>query len=191
MQKRFFAVVLASTMILVPACKKEESTPQMRVLATMKVQDKGSMVFELDPAKAPKAVEQFTKLAKQHQYDGLLFFHVSKDGVIQSGCPFNDGSGTASTAVQTDIDSGYQTARGDLVMRAHFQNDPTAVSSQFLIFKQPVPREDGKHPFLGKLIEGHEVLDSIHIGDTLSTLTIEEIPLTAPAEPAEPAESAE
>ncbi|MBD3286240.1 peptidylprolyl isomerase [candidate division WOR-3 bacterium] len=169
------SLVLTGVILLLPACKKEE-TPisEKRIYATMKVIDKGEMVFELTPDKSPKAVEQFVNVANEGFYNNLLFYHVSKGGVVQSGCPGNDGSGHHNKAVKASIDTAYHTARGDLMMNAHFTSDPTAVSSQFIILKQPAPELDGKHPLIGRLIEGAAVLDSVHIGDTLLTVTIEE-----------------
>jgi len=182
MNKRcvILSVILAGVILLLPACKEKE-TPlsEKKIFATMKVIQKGEMVFELTPGKSPKAVEQFITLANEGYYNNLLFFHVSKEGIVQSGCAFNDGSGYADKAVKTNIDTAYRTARGDLVMNAHFQNDPTAVSSQFILFKQPAAELDAKHPLIGKLIEGAEVMDSIHIGDTLLSVEIQEVEKTS------------
>ena len=136
MKKRcvILTLILACVILILPACKEKE-TPiaEKKIYATMKIIGKGEIVFELSPDKSPKAVEQFMKLAKDGYYNNLLFFHVSKEGVTQSGCAFNDGSGYANKAVKSTIDPEYKTSRGDLVMNAHFENDPTAVSSQFII----------------------------------------------------------
>jgi peptidyl-prolyl cis-trans isomerase B (cyclophilin B) len=180
MNRRYIVLTLAltCTMLVTPACKKEEEAPYAgkRLEVTMEVKEKdalkGSMVFELMPEKSPKAVEQFADLVNQGYYNNLLFFHVSQSGIVQSGCPFNDGSGHADKAVKANIDSEYIPARGDLVLNTHFEGDPTAVSSQFIIFKQPVAELNGKYPLIGKLVAGAEVLDSIHIGDTLLTVTL-------------------
>lgn len=47
---------------------------------------RGAMVFELYPSEAPKSVEHFKSLANDKKfYDGLEFYRVSKDFVVQGG----------------------------------------------------------------------------------------------------------
>jgi hypothetical protein len=53
--------------------------------------NRGTIVMDLDPALAPKTVNNFVGLARQGYYDGLTFHRVVPDFVIQGGCP--DGSG--------------------------------------------------------------------------------------------------
>jgi peptidylprolyl isomerase domain and WD repeat-containing protein 1 len=45
---------------------------------------------------APKAVENFVGLIKKGYYDGLIFHRVIKGFMIQTGCPFGDGTGGES-----------------------------------------------------------------------------------------------
>ena len=45
----------------------------------------GDISIRLFPEAAPKAVENFTDLAKQGYYDGLTFHRVMKDFMIQGG----------------------------------------------------------------------------------------------------------
>jgi len=184
MHKRFFilTLVVAGALVLLPVCKKPEdgSSVKTKIKASFQVSgDKGRggiMVFELDPAKSPKGVERFVTLAKQGMYDGLLMFHVSKEGLIQSGCPFNDGSGAApdNKVIKAELDTTLKTMHGMLVMRAHFENDPAMISSQILLFKNPVLTEDGKNCFIGMLVQGGPVLDSIHKDDTIISVKITE-----------------
>lgn len=56
----------------------------------------GNIKFRLFPEYAPKAVENFTTLVKQGYYDGLTFFRIGADFMIQSGDPKNDGTGGES-----------------------------------------------------------------------------------------------
>lgn len=65
-------------------------------VAVMTVKDYGEIVIRLFPEQAPKAVENFTELARQGYYDGLTFHRVIKDFMIQGGDPRGDGTGGKS-----------------------------------------------------------------------------------------------
>ena len=56
----------------------------------------GDIHIRLFPEAAPKAVENFTALAKGGYYDGLTFHRVMKDFMIQGGDPRGDGTGGES-----------------------------------------------------------------------------------------------
>src|SRR6478735_473099 len=60
--------------------------------ATMTTSE-GTMELELFDDDAPKTVDNFTKLARDGFYDGLVFHRVIPDFMIQAGCPRGDGTG--------------------------------------------------------------------------------------------------
>jgi peptidyl-prolyl cis-trans isomerase B (cyclophilin B) len=177
MRKRF--LVLCLTLLVAGlgglSCKKQAPVEPESIKAEIEVQNRGTMVFVLDHKEAPNAVKQFTKLAKEGYYDGLLFWYISQLGLVQSGCAYNDGTGYATTVVKGEMDTTRLTKRGSLVMIHHFDNDPTLLSSQWLICKKSVPEIDGKHTIIGQLIGGDAVLDKIEKGDTVVSVTIKEI----------------
>jgi hypothetical protein len=53
----------------------------------------GAVAVELFDEDAPKTVENFTKLAGDGFYDGLIFHRVIPDFMIQGGCPLGRGTG--------------------------------------------------------------------------------------------------
>ena len=53
----------------------------------------GAIEIELFPADAPKTVENFTTLARDGFYDGVIFHRVIPDFMIQGGDPTGTGSG--------------------------------------------------------------------------------------------------
>ena len=53
----------------------------------------GTLELELFDDDAPKTVANFTKLAGEGYYDGLVFHRVIPDFMIQGGCPRGDGTG--------------------------------------------------------------------------------------------------
>lgn len=52
--------------------------------------NRGLILLELDPSLAPTTVNNFVYLAQNHFYDGMKFYRVVKNEIIQTGAP--DGS---------------------------------------------------------------------------------------------------
>ena len=62
----------------------------------MNIKDYGEVKIRLFPEYAEKGVENFTGLADQGYYDGLIFHRVIKDFMIQGGDPLGTGMGGES-----------------------------------------------------------------------------------------------
>ena len=93
----------------------------------------GDISIRLFPEAAPKAVENFTDLAKQGYYDGLTFHRVMKDFMIQGGDPKGDGTGGESKwgeAFVDEFDQKLMNLRGSLSMA---NSGPDTNGSQFFI----------------------------------------------------------
>jgi len=98
----------------------------------------GKMVVALDPATAPKSVNNFVFLARKHFYDGLTFHRVAKDFVIQGGDPKGDGSGGPGYKVQAETPaSGYQV--GSVAWAKGGQEPAGTAGSQFFVVTSPSP----------------------------------------------------
>lgn len=63
-------------------------------VATMEVENFGTIKIELYPEQAPETVANFITLANRGFYDGLTFHRVVKDFMIQGGDPSGDGTGS-------------------------------------------------------------------------------------------------
>ena len=75
----------------------------------------GPIEIELYPNEAPKTVENFTKLAGDGYYDGLIFHRVIPDFMIQGGCP--EGTGTGGPGYQFEDEfNEHKVERGALAM---------------------------------------------------------------------------
>ena len=75
----------------------------------------GPIEIELYPGEAPKTVENFTKLAGEGFYDGLIFHRVIPDFMIQGGCP--EGTGTGGPGYQFEDEfNDHKVERGALAM---------------------------------------------------------------------------
>jgi len=84
--------ILAGILILglsVGISAQEKSTAPTKVkLPTVTIEtNKGTIVMELYPDKAPKTVENFVTLVKKGYYDGILFHRIVPGFVIQGGDP--------------------------------------------------------------------------------------------------------
>lgn len=63
-------------------------------IATIEVENYGTMKIELYPDQAPNTVNNFIALANNQFYDGLTFHRIIKDFMIQGGDINKDGTGS-------------------------------------------------------------------------------------------------
>ena len=118
----------------------------------------GAIEIELYPDEAPKTVENFTKLARDSFYDGVIFHRVIPDFMIQGGDPTGTGSGGPGYQFE-DEQNEHSVVRGMLAMA---NAGPNTNGSQFFI----VTADDcswlsGKHTVFGRVVNGMDVADAI------------------------------
>ena len=89
-------------------------------LPTVEMQtNKGRILIELYPDKAPKTVEMFLYNVKHGFYDGTIFHRVIENFMIQGG-GFNSAmeeKKVLTPALQNEADNGLYNSRGTLAMR--------------------------------------------------------------------------
>ena len=120
------------------------------------------MELELFDADAPNTVENFTKLARDGFYDGLVFHRVIPDFMIQGGCPRGDGTGGPGYSFEDEFND-RPVARGYLAMA---NSGPDTNGSQFFIVTtDEAPWLDGKHTVFGRVTSGQDVADRISMVD--------------------------
>ena len=120
------------------------------------------MELELFDDDAPKTVDNFTKLARDGFYDGLVFHRVIPDFMIQAGCPRGDGTGGPGYSFEDEFND-HPVARGYLAMA---NSGPNTNGSQFFIVTvDEAPWLDGKHTVFGRLTSGQNVADRISTVD--------------------------
>ncbi|MDF2532253.1 MAG: peptidyl-prolyl cis-trans isomerase (rotamase) - cyclophilin family [Clostridia bacterium] len=138
---------------------------------------------------APKAVENFIKLAEKDYYDGLIFHRVMADFMIQGGDPTGTGRGGDSIygkPFEDEFSDRLHNFRGALSMansganinRSQFfivqrkemgeqatqwmqQNNVTSQLQQVYQEKGGTPWLDNKHTVFGQVFEGIEIVDKI------------------------------
>jgi cyclophilin family peptidyl-prolyl cis-trans isomerase len=128
----------------------------------------GSIVVELDQAKAPKTVENFLAYVDSGYYDGTIFHRVIPGFMIQGGGHTADMMRkTTKGPVQNESKNGLSNARGTIAMAR--TGDPHSATSQFFInsVDNSGGLDAGKTPdgwgytVFGKVVEGMDVVDAI------------------------------
>jgi len=136
--------------------------------------NKGQMKVEFFEEDAPKAVENFTKLAKDGFYDNLTWHRVIPNFVIQGGCPKGDGSGGPGYTIDCELDGENQYHERGVLSMAHAGRNTGG--SQFFIChsRENTKHLDRHHTAFGKVVEGLDVLDAIQQGDSIDTIEVTE-----------------
>lgn len=118
----------------------------------------GDITIELWPDKAPQTVGNFVGLARQGFYDDLVFHRIIHDFMIQGGCPKGTGTGGPGYDFADEIND-EKLVKGVLAMANAGPN--TNGSQFFIITAAATPWLDGAHTGFGRVVEGHEAVDSL------------------------------
>ncbi|MGM9652953.1 MAG: peptidylprolyl isomerase [Eubacteriales bacterium] len=125
----------------------------------------GVIKLELYPDIAPITVANFTKLADEGFYDGLIFHRVIEGFMIQGGDPTGTGYGDPSQETikgefaQNGVKNTISHVRGVISMARSQKYD--SASSQFFIVHKDATYLDGQYAAFGRVTEGMEVVDAI------------------------------
>ena len=120
----------------------------------------GDVEVELYDEDAPKTVANFTKLAGEGFYDGVVFHRVIPDFMIQGGCPRGDGTGGPSYSFEDELND-HKVERGALAMA---NSGPNTNGSQFFVVTADACAWlDGKHTVFGRVTSGQDVVDRISL----------------------------
>ena len=123
----------------------------------------GAVELELFSDDAPRTVENFSTLARDGFYDGLVFHRVIPDFMIQGGDPTGTGSGGPGYQFEDEFND-HPVARGALAMA---NSGPNTNGSQFFIVTaEACPWLDGRHTVFGRVRSGMDVVDEISRTDT-------------------------
>jgi peptidyl-prolyl cis-trans isomerase B (cyclophilin B) len=123
----------------------------------------GAIEIELYAEDAPKTVENFTKLAGDGFYDGVIFHRVIPDFMVQGGDPTGTGRGGPGYTFEDEFND-HRIERGALAMANAGPN--TNGSQFFIVTAVACPWLDGKHTVFGRVSAGMDVVDAISGLDT-------------------------
>lgn len=141
--------------------------------------EKGNMTVEFYDNDAPKAVENFKKLATEGFYDGIAFHRVIPNFMVQGGCPNSkDGAagmaGTGGPGYQIDceLDGENQFHDRGVLSMAHAGRNTGG--SQFFIChsRANTAHLDRNHTCFGKVVENVDIVDEIKQGDKILTIEV-------------------
>jgi cyclophilin family peptidyl-prolyl cis-trans isomerase len=123
----------------------------------------GAIEVELFDEDAPKTVQNFTKLAGDGFYNGIVFHRVIPDFMIQGGDPTGTGSGGPGYTFEDEFND-QKIVRGALAMANAGPN--TNGSQFFIVTTDAAPWLDGKHTVFGRVTNGMDVVDTIEQVET-------------------------
>ena len=163
------------------SCPPMSIDPAKQYVATLET-EKGNIVIELFPDKAPLAVNNFVYLARSGWYDGVSFHRVIPEFVAQGGDPSGTGFGGPGYAFINET-SDLKFDKSGVVAMANA--GPDSNGSQFFITYAPTPQLDGGYTIFGQVIAGQDVAESLTPrdpsqpvdlpeGDQILRVTIEE-----------------
>jgi peptidyl-prolyl cis-trans isomerase B (cyclophilin B) len=125
--------------------------------------NQGDITIELFDDDAPKTVENFTKLAADGFYEGVIFHRIIKDFMIQGGDPTGTGRGGPGYTFEDEAND-HKIVRGALAMANAGPN--TNGSQFFIVTTEAAPWLDGKHTVFGRVTDGMDVVDKIEASET-------------------------
>lgn len=134
-------------------------------IATIEMENGGTIVCELYPDVAPQSVRNFIALANKGFYDGLIFHRVISGFMIQGGCPQGTGMGGPGYRIKGEFKhngfskNNLKHTRGVLSMARSMM--PDTAGSQFFIMHDKAPHLDGEYAAFGMVIEGMDEVDKI------------------------------
>ncbi|MFA6528557.1 MAG: peptidylprolyl isomerase [Candidatus Gracilibacteria bacterium] len=112
---------------------------------------------------APEIVKNFTTLAGEGYYDGLIFHRIIEGFMIQGGDPKGNGTGGHSykgedTKLDDEIAPELSHIRGAVSMA---NSGPNTNGSQFFIVHKDSTFLDGGYSIFAQVYEGMDVVDAI------------------------------
>ncbi len=130
--------------------------------------NKGIVIIELYPEKAPETVKNFLHYVNEGKYNSTVFHRVVK-GFVNQGGGYNHDYKLVDTfePIKNEADNGLKNLRGTIAMAR--KNDPDSARNQFFIntadnkildHKDKTPAGWGYCVF-GKIVEGMKVMDRI------------------------------
>jgi len=121
----------------------------------------------LFPDIAPKACENFLRLAKKDYYDGIVFHRVIRGFMIQGGDPTGTGAGGESIwgkDFEDEVTSSVTFERPGLLAMAN--KGPNTNGSQFFITTMPTPWLNQNHTIFGEVTSGYDIVGKIEATPT-------------------------
>lgn len=157
-------------MMLVTCCvslAKPQTAAEKKGKIVVLATNQGNIEIQLWPQIAPKACENFEKLAAKGYYNGVMFHRVIKGFMIQGGDPEGTGMGGQSIWGKPFEDEVKDNVKFDKVGLVAMANaGPGTNGSQFFITTSTPGHLNMKHTIFGQVIKGYDVVKKIEAAQT-------------------------
>ncbi|HEX4580369.1 MAG TPA: peptidylprolyl isomerase [Candidatus Dormibacteraeota bacterium] len=130
---------------------------------------RGNIVLCLQPNLAPKTVNNFVVLARNHFYDGLTFHRVVAAFVVQGGDPAGTGNGGPGYKFNDEPVLAQYTL-GAVAMANSGVN--TNGSQFFICIADDTSKLQPLYNLFGKVASGIDVASAIKQGDVMQSVTV-------------------
>ncbi len=153
-------IALSALVGLSPPAHAQDA-PKVKLATSM-----GDIVLQLDPAKAPKSVENFLAYVNSKHYDGTVFHRVMNGFMIQGGGFTADMQQKPTRApIPLEAKNGLKNDMYTVAM-ARTPNPDSATAQFFINVKNNdnlnAPSPDGHgYAVFGKVVSGSDVVDKI------------------------------
>jgi len=153
--------LMAFLLMVTPAFTEEntmtEKNPVLKIETNM-----GSFEVTLFPKVAPKACENFMKLAEKGYYDGVSFHRIIPQFMIQGGDPQGTGAGGQSIWGKNFEDECTNQVKFDKPgLLAMANRGPNTNGSQFFVTTAKTDWLNMKHTIFGEVTQGYDVVQKI------------------------------
>ena len=152
---------IALAAIFSAASVQAQDAPKVKLSTSM-----GDIVVQLDPAKAPKTVENFLAYVQDKYYDGTVFHRVI-DGFMIQGGGYTADLIPKPTKAPIPLEAGNGLKNDNYTIAMARSGNPNSATSQFFINVKDnamlnAPSPDGHgYAVFGKVVSGTEVVDKI------------------------------
>ena len=146
-------------------------------IATIEIENYGTMTAELYPDQAPNTVANFIKLANNGFYDGLTFHRTIPNFMIQGGDPKGTGAGNATLDKLGYTSTEDYSIPGEFILNGFKKNTVkhtegtlsmarakkgyNSASAQFFIMTADNTQLDGQYAAFGRLLTGLDIAKKI------------------------------
>ncbi len=153
------SIATAATIFIAPV--HAQTAPRVKLATSL-----GDIVVELNPAKAPKTVENFLQYVADKHYDGTIFHRVI-DGFMVQGGGFTADMQQKPTKAPIPLEAANGLKNDTYTIAMARTGNPHSATAQFFINVKDnamlnAPQPDGHgYAVFGKVVSGTEVVDKI------------------------------
>ena len=170
------ASMTLAAMFSIANTAQAQEAPKVKLSTSM-----GDIVVQLDPAKAPKTVENFLAYVKDKHYDGTVFHRVINGFMVQGG-GFTPDMAQKPTKAPIALEAANGLKNDAYTIAMARTNVPDSATAQFFInvknndmLNARQPSGDGYAVF-GKVVAGADVVDKIKAVPTGSLGGMRDVP---------------